>query len=100
MQHNVGKKDSSNQHLAIVPRYPLLGGWQTEIVLGYALPLASSVVKIGTKRTLVFIVPPLLDMVRRHCKLDRVVLFKGQMRCCRSHLYGSAVPWAAADVAD
>jgi Ribophorin I len=53
--------------VSMIPRYPLLGGWQTELVLGYSLPLESAVLKAGKKRTLVFLVPPLLQLVRSRC---------------------------------
>jgi hypothetical protein len=60
--------------VTLSPRYPLLGGWQTETVLGYSVPLQTCVVARnggggggsggGTRRTLVFLQPPLLDKVR------------------------------------
>jgi hypothetical protein len=65
---------------SVLPRYPLLGGWQMEIKLGYSVPLETTVLKQGTRHSVVFLMPPLLDLV---CALLEVPGSKvlAQLRC-------------------
>ena len=64
-QHMPTGEDARVQKVTVVPRYPLLGGWQTELVLGYSMPLPTAVVRQGRRHTAIFLLPPLLDTVRR-----------------------------------
>jgi hypothetical protein len=48
----------------LIPRYPLLGGWSTEMILGYSLPLPSTVAQKGGVHTLTFLLGPLVEYVR------------------------------------
>ena len=56
--------DARTQRMTVIPRYPLLGGWRAELLLGYSVPLPAAVMRRGTRHTAVFLVPPLLDAVR------------------------------------
>jgi hypothetical protein len=48
----------------LIPRYPLLGGWSTEMILGYSLPLPSTVAQKEGVHTLTFLLGPLVEYVR------------------------------------
>ena len=50
--------------VSLVPRYPILGGWTSEMVLGYSLPLAATAQRNGRRHAVLFMVPPLIDFVR------------------------------------
>ena len=58
------------KRVTMLPRYPLLGGWQTDIVLGYSLPLQNAALVQNGERTLVYLVPPMIDLVRLSSCLD------------------------------
>jgi hypothetical protein len=65
MQLATASKDSALS-AKLLPRYPLLGGWSTEMVLGYSLPLPSTVACRDDVHTVTFLLGPLLEFVRTH----------------------------------
>jgi hypothetical protein len=82
MQIMTTPKDSSLS-AKLLPRYPLLGGWSTEMLLGYSLPLPSTVARRDDMHTVTFLLGPLLEFVCPLCHhgvhvFDKIVELLGQ----------------------